>query len=94
MFLWAVCGPGLASPYLPALLPAAPVDAADTATREQGRVGWLHLPDVATRTALLRAKVAGLRAEAATLMPAAVEPTGPQRPTQAPIHFRAKKAAN
>lgn len=66
---------------LPALLPAAPAapaaapgdDAAEAAIREQWRVGWLHrrarpLPaEAAKRAALLRARIAGLRAEAAAL---------------------------
>ena len=65
---------------LPALLPAAPAAApgndgaeAEAAIREQWRRGWLHRharplpPEAATRAALLRAKIAGLRAEAAVL---------------------------
>ena len=69
---------------LPALLLATPPlstgnDAADAAIREQWRVGWLHRrarplpPETATRAALLRAKMAGLQAEAAALASAASE---------------------
>ncbi len=64
---------------LPALLAATPAaapnddDPAAAATRELWRVGWLHRrarplpPEAATRAALLRARIAGLRAEAAVL---------------------------
>ena len=82
---------------LPALLLATPPlspgdDVADAAIREQWRRGWLHRrarplpPETATRAALLRAKMAGLQAEAAALASAASEHPKAQAAFQAPIH--------
>ena len=82
---------------LPALLLATPPlspgdDVADAAIREQWRRGWLHRrarplpPETATRAALLRAKMAGLQAEAAALASAASEHPKAQAAFRAPTH--------